>query len=400
MATITFLEPGSDATQDLSFFPAANLQGQSGGNSMVSASDQAHTGLRAFKVVNTGGGNPATASADGVVSDNGTRISMWVRLSTVSPGTRTMICEVTTAGFQASLICVGIDSTGVLVVCGTGCTAVLGTTALPANTWFRLGLSYTITTGTGTTWSAKVFLNGSLEITTGNAQGTLLNGATASSDLGIGNDTSPGCHFPSSGTITMWIDDIYVDNGSTLDDPGNISVTAKRPFANGTTNGFSTNGSASGYGSGNAQYVNGNYPLGTDTTTYNSVVVVASAITEEYNLEGVSVGDANLTGATIKGVQGWIYASSTLTESDKIVVDGTQTTISVTSTATLFVQNSPNPTTYPAGTGTDIGMVTNATAATAKLFGAGVLVAYIPAVVASTQVPYQPQYFMGPAQGY
>jgi hypothetical protein len=399
MATVTFCEPGTDATQDTSFW-TSNTGAQNEGT-IASDTTHAHTGLRSIKsTVTAADGNEEAyvASPDGVCADAGTRISLWVYLSAI-PAATSFIFGIETAGDGSAIAGVGVNSTGTLSLGNGVGSPVNGSTVLSSGQWYRLTYSYVITTANSYTF--KLFINGVLEATMTGANGGTNSGTlahTGSSDLFIGLIVSI---FATNGAIlTVWYDDIYVDNGSTLDDPGNISVTAKRAFANGTTNGFSTNGSASGYGSGNAQYVNGNYPLGTDTTTYNSVVVVASAITEEYTIEGLSVGDVNLTGATIKGVQGWIYASSTLTESDKIVVDGTQTTISVTSTKSLFTQNSATPTTYPAGSGTDIGMVTNATAATAKLFGAGVLVAYIPAVVASTQVPYQPQYFMGPAQGY
>ena len=52
------------------------------------------------------------------------------------------------------------------------------------------------------------------------------------------------------------------------------------------------------------------------------------------------------------------------------------------STPALFTQNSATPSVYPAGTGTDIGLITNTTAATAKLYGAGILIAFIPPTAA------------------
>ena len=45
--------------------------------------------------------------------------------------------------------------------------------------------------------------------------------------------------------------------------------------------------------------------------------------------------------------------------------------------------------TYPAGTGTDIGIVTATTATTVSLYEAGIMVAYIPAV-ATTNAGYMP----------
>ena len=48
----------------------------------------------------------------------------------------------------------------------------------------------------------------------------------------IGNDSLAG--------DIDYFDDIYVDAGTDLSDPGNIHVTAKRPFANGLTNAWGT----------------------------------------------------------------------------------------------------------------------------------------------------------------
>jgi len=375
MPTVTFLESGGDATQDQSFWPlgwnssSPGNEGSDGNGALTLDSSQSHTGSRSIKSTTTATNSQAyVVTPNGVVVDAGAAISFWVRFSTVSPSVKTSFCILEQASDGPSVFGIGLNT-------NTG-SNVNGSTTLSATTWYRITISYFITSVSN--WAAKVYINGVLEFTMNNLVNSNLFGSMGTTGCVVFGQDNIGTAFPNGAIMSVWFDDIYIDNRTDQSDPGNISVTAKRPFANGTTNGFSTTGTPSGYGSGHASYVNGNYPVGSDTTTYVSVVVIASAITEEFNIEGSTVGDVSLSGATIKGVQGWIFASSTLTETDKILVDGTQTSISVTSTPTLFTQNSPNPTTYPAGTGTDIGMVTNTTAATAKLFGAGILIAYIP----------------------
>lgn len=395
MATTTFLEPGTDATQDFSFW--ANGTGTTGTAALTSATDQSYTGLRSIKCVLASINDETFAgSPDGVCADAGTRFSFRFRFNAV-PASVCGIWEVSTSGGAADTVGLALTSAGKILLGaansgGGNVGTVLGTTVLSANTWYRITLSYTLTSIDHL--NANVYINGALEIST---SGTLTGVTTGTSCFFLGADSL----FDITGVtgtpvITVWYDNIYVDNGTDLADPGDIRVTAKRPFANGTTNGFSGTGTPSGYGSGNARYVN-EQPL--NQSNFVSVVAVASAITEEYNIEGLSVGDVDLTGATIKGVMGWAQAKSLLSETGKIVVDGTQSNISLTSTIAMFTQNSATPTVYPAGSGTDIGLVTATTATTITLYEAGVLVAYIAAPPVA-QVPYQPQYFLGPAGGY
>jgi hypothetical protein len=379
MATVLFLEAGSDATSGLEFYSGTQISG----GTVASDSTQQEDGINSIKCATTGGSGSYAIIITGnaILADAGRAISLWVRFPSVAPSADLAFISSLVTGDGSTEFAVGLSTTGKLAIQACGATEVIGTTVLAANTWYRVSVSYVLTSTVS--WTIKVFLNGVLEVTSTNAQGTLTNMGGVDLCLGPTFDTNIFNPFTA---FSMYFDSVYVDNRTDLTDPGNIHVTAKRPFANGTTNGFTTQigSGGSGYGSGHAPQVN-ERPL--NQADGWSAAVVASAITEEYNIEGVSVGDANLTGATIVGVEGWIFAKSTLTETDKILVDGTQTSILVTSTAALFTQLSPNPTTYPAGTGTDIGMVTNTTAATASLYECGVLVAYIPSLTPPC-VPY------------
>lgn len=386
MATCTFLEPGTDATQDFTFFKnGKNVFGA--GTSLTSATDQAHTGARSMKVIvaNTNDASGGV-SGNGVVSDAGAAMMCWARFASVTPSVDTFFLIATTINVGNDIIGVGLDTTGHLVVNGVGQYANRqhGATVLSANTWYRVTMSYVITSSSN--WSVSVYLNGVLEVTMSSAQGNLSAVSTSCAMFGIDAFTLTN---NVSSILTMWIDDMYVDNRTDQSDPGNISVTAKQPFANGTTNGFTGTGTPSGYGSGNARYVN---EQPTNSTNFVSVAASGSPITEEYNIEGLSVGDVDLTGKTIKIVMGWLIVNTTVPETGNIVVDGTQTNISITassppSASTLFQQVSATPTAFPAGAGTDIGVVTSTAAATVKLYECGILVAFSPTDFIPQEIP-------------
>ncbi len=168
---------------------------------------------------------------------------------------------------------------------------------------------------------------------------------------------------------------VYIDDVNDLTAPGDIRITAKRPNANGTLIEFTTQIGAggSGYGSGHSPQVN-ERPL----STTNGWSIAATAVkTEEYNIEGQTVGDINLSGATLVDYTGWVHAKALIAETGKIRVNNVDTNISLTSTITMFTKIAAS-TTYPAATGTDIGILTSATETTVSLYEAGIMFAYNP----------------------
>lgn len=358
MANVTFLEPGTDATQDFSFF--VNTTG-----TVASDTGQAYTGLRSIKCSTGAGAADANVRAPiGTCADAGTRLSCRIRFD-VLPSANPMACIYlldATLSFEPIYVAVRSDGTLALNLNGVG--DALGSTVLQANTWYRLSVSWVITNTT--TFTVKLFVNGTIEASHTN-DGTMSHVGTSSPGFGIGAGVNMGANK------NLWIDDIYIDDGATLDDPGDIRITGKRPFANGTATGMSLGGSAGPYGSGHAAYVN-NQPLDTTAFVFRNGT---GPVTEEYNIEGLSIGDVNLAGATILGVRGWVYADSTPDSTGNIVVDGTQTNIALTATKTIFAQNSATPTVFPAGTGADIGIVTTASDVITHLYECGVLIAYI-----------------------
>ncbi len=111
------------------------------------------------------------------------------------------------------------------------------------------------------------------------------------------------------------------------------------------------------------------------------MVGAGSAITEEYTVEGASVGDQDLTGATIAEVVGWIDAKALASETGSMVVNGSSFNVALTSTETAFYQPSAT-TTYPSG-GTAIGLITTTALTTVSLYECGVSIVYTPGTAAT-----------------
>lgn len=356
MATCTYADAGTDATGDLGLY--ASTAGTVASDTSVSRTGPASTKLST--------GNPAvTASfrtAAGVVTDAGSLDSFGFRIDTL-PAARISISRLLTSGLN-DVLDIQLNTNGTLRGQPIGATAVDGTTVLAVNTFYRISRSYTITNST--TFTIKIFLNGVLELTcnagTMSTTGTSIWQGILQSGAGI--------------NVNAWFDDIYIDNRADLTDSGDVRVTAKRPFSNGTTNGFTTQigSGGSGYGTGHAPQVNERPSSGVNGW---SMIGAGSAVTEEYTIEGPTVGDVNVASVPIRGVFGWVRAKAALSETANIIVDGTATNISLTSSTAYFTKVSPNPTAFPGG-GTDIGLITSTTVTTVSLFECGIYLAYTP----------------------
>lgn len=361
MATI-FVDPGGDATFDISLWPTTG-----GGTAPVVATDFVHGGhIKSYKfAVNSF----SDLIGSGGASDAGGRISVWIYLNALPTSTAPLF-QIEQTGDGNVVAGIYVTSSGVLQILDfIGAQQGSNGATLTTGAWNRLCFAWTITSSTVN--QLRLFLNGVQTITSSN--GTLNQVNSADIQLGNGN---------ADATLDFRASDYYVDNSTALTDPGNIWVTAKRPFTNGTTIGFTTQigSGGSGYGSGHTPQVN-ERPRN-DTNGW-SVIAAGSAITEEYNIEGQSVGDINITGSTIVDYMGWIRSKSLASETGKIIVNGVSTNISLTSTIKLFIKIAGS-TTYPAGTGADIGEISATTATTVSLYEAGIAIAYIPAVVAPT----------------
>lgn len=356
---VTFLESGTDATRDLSFWSST-------AGTVASDSAQSFTGPRSIKCSTTGSNVSAFVTKLAILNDTGRRISARIRFDILPNANAPAVIQITKSDGITSVIAIQVRTDGTLSIAPPGVTAVTGTTVLAVNTWYRISTSYYI--ANSTTFSIKLYINGNLEVICNS--GTM---STITSDsLRMGAGSVWGLNH------NVWIDDVYVDDGansSSQPDTGNIRVTAKRPFSNGTTNGFTTQigSGGSGYGTGHAPQVN-EQPL--SVTNGWSMIGAGSTITEEYNIEGIGVGDVNLNGVAIVDFGGWVYSSSLVGETANIILNGVSSSISLTSTNTMFTVFGGGII-YPLGIGTDIGLITSSTLTTVSLYECGILIAFM-----------------------
>lgn len=363
MAT-KFAESGSDATQGLEFY-TTSLGGS--GAAVSSDSSQFVTGLRSIKCLTGTSGQFATFSKAAILQDAGTRISFRARFGTF-PNATSLILQCENSG-STRRIGIGITSGGIVqAFYYNGTTfAQIGSngSTLSTGVWYQYTFCYTVTSASVN--EIRIYKNGVLDITITNASiaTTFVN---AEFGWGINGATNNG--------ISMWMDDLYVDDSNALTDPGNIHVTAKRPNANGTLNEWTTQIGAggSGYGSGHSPQVN-ERPI---STTNGWSFQNAAKKTEEYSIENAATGDADLTNATIIDSVGWVYAKVGSASTGNIIVKGVATNISVTTSYALYTKIAGSAV-YPAGN-TDIGMDTNTINQLFSLAECGILVVYIPAV--------------------
>lgn len=357
--TATFMESGTDATQTIAFY-ASSI------GTVTSATDWSATGPRSVKFDVTG--TPAAAQVTtpaGVLGDAGRRPCVRRRFDTLPTGDDVIFTIQTSA--VLGVFNIRLTSGGLLkIVLANGTTLVTGSKVLAVNVPYRICFPYTVTSTS--VYTVKVLINGVLDSSVVN--GTAL-ARTGTDRLVLGMSTT------NSANAHAWIDDLYIDNGSTLDDPGDIHVTAKRPFANGTANGFTTqigSGPApNGIGSGHAPNVS-EEPLSQSFGW--SFLTALATVTEEYNIENPAAGDLSVSLPGLKGVMGWIFAGSALSETGKILVQNVTSNISLTSTPAFFFAIGSN--TYPAGVGSDIGMQTDSSSTTTvSLYECGIVVAYV-----------------------
>lgn len=354
MAT-TFLEPGGDADFLVGTTNGFWKGGITGGPAV--ATDFVHGAhVKSIKILPNA---LCVVRTGATVVDAGSRISAYFYFVAL-PTSTSVFSRVLTSGLTPR-VSLRLTSVGALQLWNA--TGQIGTdgATIATGTWYRISLAYTITDSTHNRF--EVFVDGVSSISVTNA--TLAGVSTDRVEFGNVSDA----------TLAFRTSDHYIDSSNALTDPGNIWVTAKRPNANGTANNFTTQigSGGSGYGSGHSPQVN-ERPL---SVTNGWSVVAVGATTEEYNIESASTGDINISTATIVDYLGWISTSALVGETVNVIVNGVNFAQAITTTNTLYTKIAGS-TTYPAGTGADIGETTDATATTVSLFECGVIVAYIP----------------------
>lgn len=354
MATI-FLESGGDSDFGTGFWTIES------GTPAV-ATDFVHgSHVKSYKYPT--GATAPTVGARATATDAGGRFSFWIYLNVLPSATSTFmgLCQ---ANFGTDIVRFRLTSGGILQLTN-GSSVQIGSngSTLSTGQWYRITFTWKITSTTVNQFAT--FMNGNADITVTNT--TL--GAVTSSELYLGNASG-------NASLDMRSSDHYIDNSNSLADPGNIWVTAKRPVSNGTTVGFTTQigSGGSGYGTGHTPQVN---ERPNSNTNGWSVIGAGSAITEEYNIEGQAVGDINISGSTIVDYMGWICSKALVSETAQIIVNGVSSNVALTSTI-AFLTKIAGSSTYPAGTGSDIGEISSTALTTVSLYEAGIIVAYIP----------------------
>ena len=353
MAT-TFLEPGGDADFGLGFW-GSTVGAPAIVTDFVHGS---HVKSIQFRP-NAAADQVQTAT---VLSGNSGRLSVWVYIVAIpSSGPRTIIISLKSDG-STRVFRLRITSSGVLQLWDSAQLGSSGST-LSTGIWYRLSIAWNITSTTVN--QITTFVNGVQDIAVTNV--TL--GNTGAAQINFGNNSA-------STDMNLRMSDFYIDDSNAMTDPGNIWVTAKRPNANGSNNQWTTQigSGGSGYGTGHSPQVNER----PESDTNGWSIQNAAKQTEEYSIESVSQGDINITGATIVDFMGWVKAKVGVNSTGNIIVAGTATNISVTTTSSFFTQIAGS-TTYPAGN-TDIGMDTNTVNQLFSLYACGIIVAYIPAL--------------------
>lgn len=360
-----FMEPGSDADNSTSNF-YSRLNG-----SCSSSTTQHHTGPRSISC-NAGTGYSSVGEI-GAVSSTAGRFSAYFMFANLPDSQAAILGLGNNDNFN---LAAGINSTGKLTVVtsASGSYTVLatGTTTLSTNTWYRISLAYTITNSTVN--QARVYLNGNLEVSKTNS--TL--STTGYTDITLGWNGPPGA---TGGNKTLYLDDVYADNGNDLADTGDVRVTAKRPNANGSSSQFTTQigSGGSGYGAGHSPQIN-ERPW--STTNGWQAPTTSGTKSEYYALESASQGDIDISAQNVVAYFGWVYADLTgsgTSPTNSMFVNGASTSITLSATPTVFSGSYIDSSSYPA-TAPVIGINHTGTKKATQLFEAGMVVAYIPNV--------------------
>lgn len=279
MANLTFISDCGDSTGDLSEF-----NGPAGNNGASIQTGTVFTGSRALQLTYPNSSTIIFVQVANVLADAGRRISFYFRFS-ANPAASTTILIGQAWGLR-------LTTAGNLQIF-TGATSQTGSATLSPNTWYRLTLAYKITNST--TNSFKVFINDSAS-----ADATITNATVSVGqvDFNLGDPNTPV-----TANTNFFFDNIYIDDGTGVDNPSTngLLVTRKAPNATGTNNAFDT---AIGSATNRWDYVS-ELPI---STAKGWEQAGSSQVIEAYGIESASQGAIDITGATILGYKAWIYA--------------------------------------------------------------------------------------------
>lgn len=236
-----------------------------------------------------------------------------------------------------------------------------GITPLPPNTWNRISFGYTLNALDN--FDINLYVNGIEELSiTGAASG-----ADNVPNLEYGWLGIPGVDH------LCWFDQIYIDDGSNLSDPGDMRITAKLP-ASVNENNWNTTG---GTGAVDER------PLSETNFKQHASV---TGVRQTYTLQTAATGDVDISGETPKGYMGWVWfklAGTDAGDALALVVNNAESNIVAQinfSTSPLLLKSAVTSTSYPSHAA-GIGMRSNDDVADTFMYECGVVVAYRPTVV-------------------
>jgi hypothetical protein len=368
---ITFLSDGAGGSALVPTTANATVWSVVGSGSVVAQTTVKEHGWGSFKH-DTVASASAYVVAGGVLADAGRRISVRMRFDhTPDPAAGTGIIRIMTST-SGNIAEVRLDSAGHLrLYAGStgGTLQQTGSTTLSMNgtTWYRIAFCYTITSSSVNEF--RVYLDGTQELTASDVASQ----TTGTSHLRVGyTGTTAGANK------VMYSQDHYVDNDTGLTDPGNVRVTGKMPASiSGTTNAWATVGS----GTNRWDRVD-ERPASTAnryTQTANTQVI------EQFLVEADSVGDDDLTGATVLGKTGWAHyavaagAGSTLIS---MYLQGGLFTLTTTAASGVYQTHFKVATSAHASADL-IGLRSSGTTADSNFAEAGILIAYTTATSVS-----------------
>lgn len=288
--TTLFMESGTSATYGLDLYASTSGTVSSSTECANMAARSIKCSLSALGYADSSGLPLAGASGRVSCSVAGADSSSNNIPAPTSSYATLLYVSFTATGLQS--LGVAINTSGQLrIVSGptggkSGTTVITGRT-VPQN----VCLCWTATSAS--VWSAKVYLNGALEISASNADFSLSAGSSISG-IAVGN---------SNGTVgsgAHYFANIYADDDSSLNYPGDIRVTAKLPSKL-STNNFDTLG-----GSGTNRYDR----VGERALNASNYIehAATSDVQENFGIQGEIEGDDNLCGALIVARASWAVA--------------------------------------------------------------------------------------------
>jgi hypothetical protein len=184
--------------------------------------------------------------------------------------------------------------------------------------------------------------------------------------MNIGWNTAPGA------SKKCYIDDFYIDDGATLDDPGDIRVTNKLPSAENTN----TFDNAIGNARGTTDYNNVNERPINEGNGWKHLG--SGSASENYGIQGIDVGDVtNLSSQTLVARMSWVWAKKgSGTGAGEAIFNNSATPVSIalTTTSALYT-NVATSATYPSDAAA-VGLRSTGGGADTFLYECGMLIAY------------------------